>query len=73
MNVIVNGNEEYLPDMPLTLTDIVRKKGIKPQTVVIEVNLDIIQRIKWDDTFIKNDDRIEIVSFVGGGSNGRLS
>jgi thiamine biosynthesis protein ThiS len=35
--------------------------------VAVEVNLDVIRRDKLDDRILREGDRVEIVSFVGGG------
>ena len=41
--------------------------GYKQNTVVVEVNNLIINSKKWEDEIIKEGDRLEIVSIVGGG------
>jgi thiamine biosynthesis protein ThiS len=33
----------------------------------VELNREIVPRAQWGDTQLKNDDRLEIVHFVGGG------
>jgi len=67
MNVRINGKEEALSDSPITLQELVQNRGLIPERVVIEVNLEVIPREKWMTVSLRDDDRIEIVSFVGGG------
>ena len=55
------GNEEFL------LSSTLQFLGYKPNTVVVEVNDLIINSKKWDNLTLKDGDRLEIVSVVGGG------
>tara|TARA_Y100000816_G_C25915693_1_gene477554 strand:- start:286 stop:495 length:210 start_codon:yes stop_codon:yes gene_type:complete len=41
--------------------------GYKPNTIVVELNDLIINSRKWDDIQLKDGDKLEIVSIVGGG------
>ena len=41
--------------------------GYKQNTIVVEVNNLIINSKKWENEIIKEGDRLEIVSIVGGG------
>jgi sulfur carrier protein len=49
------------------LHELITGKGLIPERVVIEVNLEIIPRERWPSISVREDDQIEIVSFVGGG------
>jgi len=42
---------------------------MKADRVAVELNLDIAPRDRWRETTLKEGDRLEIVHFVGGGSN----
>ncbi len=35
--------------------------------IVVELNLEILPKDEYDKTILKEDDKIEIVAFVGGG------
>lgn len=37
------------------------------QRIAVEVNREVVRRSLWPATIISNDDRIEVVHFVGGG------
>ena len=54
-------NEEAL------LSSTLKFLGYKQNTVVVEVNNLIINSKKWENEIIKEGDRLEIVSIVGGG------
>ena len=66
MNVLVNGVSTEVQE-GTSILNFVIKKGLKPGTVVVELNLDIVPREKWDTVFLTQDDQMQIVSFVGGG------
>ncbi len=41
--------------------------GLNPRLVAVEYNGEILHRQFWDDTILKDGDRLEIVTIVGGG------
>lgn len=66
MHVQINGNAtEVEPGM--TLADFIAQKGLKPEAVVIEHNGTIVPQGRWRDVAMTSADRLQIVSFVGGG------
>ncbi len=69
MKIKVNGKEKKLDlnqDNAL-LSKTLESMGYKPNTVVVELNNLIVNSKKWDDVIIKDGDKLEIVSIVGGG------
>lgn len=50
-----------------TVMELLKELQINPQRVVVEVNLEIVKRDRFDEYKIKEGDSIEIVNFVGGG------
>jgi len=67
MNVRINGREESLPEGRITLQELVINRGLIPERIVLEVNLQVIPRENWAAVSLNEDDSVEIVSFVGGG------
>ena len=69
MRIRVNGEEINieLENEKVLLSSTLELLGYKSNTVVVEVNNLIINSKKWDNEIIKEGDRIEIVSIVGGG------
>ena len=64
----INGEEKEFPE-GLTLAALVGHLGMKPDRVAVELNLEIVARANWDSVFLKTGDKLEIVHFVGGGSD----
>lgn len=62
----VNGKEQTL-DVPMNLQDFLSQAGFNVQRVVVDRNGAIITREHFADTMLHNDDRLEVVQFVGGG------
>ena len=69
MKIRVNGKEKNidLEDEKALLSSALELLGYKPNTVVVEVNELIINSKKWENEVLKEGDRLEIVSIVGGG------
>ena len=66
MRVHVNGESKELVE-GLSLTDLVNQLDLPIQRIAVELNKAVVRRSAWDQTVLKDDDRIEIVHFVGGG------
>ena len=66
MYVIVNGKKEEIAGQT-SLLDFLTSKKIHPDKVVVELNTTIIEKHILADTIIQENDRIEILRFVGGG------
>lgn len=66
MNITLNGDSLNLPNGISILALIVLKK-LKPEKIVIEYNFNILSKDEWENTVIKENDKIEIISFVVGG------
>jgi thiamine biosynthesis protein ThiS len=50
-----------------TLGQLLAQLGIAPERVAVEVNLSVIERSAFHAKALEHGDRVEIVSFVGGG------
>ncbi|EAX48027.1 thiamine biosynthesis protein ThiS [Thermosinus carboxydivorans Nor1] len=66
MKVLINGNPVDLPE-GMTLAELVAHKALNPATIITELNFAIIPKDRWPETALKENDRLEIVTFVGGG------
>ena len=69
MKIKVNGKEKNikLEDEKALLSRTLELLGYKPNTIVVELNDLIINSKKWDNEILKDGDKLEIVSIVGGG------
>jgi len=65
MRVIINGEKKNVYHSKLS--EMVGELKINPDIIVIELNQRIIKKTEWNMALLKEDDRIEIISFVGGG------
>ena len=54
-----------------TVSDLLTELDIKTERVAVELNLEILDRAAFDQRQIKDGDRVEIMSFIGGGSSSR--
>ena len=50
-----------------SIFDLLKKYKLSNKKVAIEHNGIIIPKIKYKKKFLKNNDRVEIVHFIGGG------
>jgi len=49
------------------IADLVRELGLDGRKIAVERNLEIVARSRYGTDTLAQDDRIEIVAFVGGG------
>jgi len=54
-----------------TVGELLRELDITSERVAVELNLEILDRKEFDRRGIKDGDRLEILSFIGGGSLNR--
>ena len=69
MKISLNGKEKKieLENEKALLSSTLEFLGYKKNTVVVEVNDLIINSKKWESEILKEGDKLEIVSIVGGG------
>jgi thiamine biosynthesis protein ThiS len=66
MKVFVNGDERDLGGAT-SLAELITLLDLPAARIAIELNREVVRRSDWGSTMLKDDDRIEIVHFVGGG------
>jgi thiamine biosynthesis protein ThiS len=62
----VNGQEYYVENK-ITLFDLINYFNYKESLLVLEYNHLICNKKNWKNIFIADNDKIEIVTIVGGG------
>lgn len=67
MLIEVNGEKHDVP-ASITLTELVHHLNLAPERLAIELNHKVIRRADWQQSLLKEGDRVEIVHFVGGGA-----
>ena len=66
MRIIVNGQPEDA-DAEVTIASLIEAHNLQPLRVAVEVNEQLVRRRDFEQTQLQADDRVEIVTFVGGG------
>ena len=66
MYIRLNGQHTAMAD-GTSIGDLIRSKGLDPETVVVEHNLSIVPADEWDRIPLEDDDTLEVLRFVGGG------
>ena len=64
--MLING-QEYSLSQPLALSQLLAEQGYRENLVAVELNGTIVKRSNYPSTMLTDADRLEIVSFVGGG------
>ena len=67
MKIVVNG-EQRETEEPLTVAQLLETLQLRSEQVAVEINLKILDRgdfLKWN---LHDGDKVEILSFIGGGS-----
>ncbi|EMZ6567512.1 TPA: sulfur carrier protein ThiS [Campylobacter jejuni] len=63
--MIINGQKLELKE--LKFMDFIKEKGLKIELIALELNGEIIPKNEFENLILKENDKAEIVSFVGGG------
>ncbi|EAL4424307.1 thiamine biosynthesis protein ThiS [Campylobacter jejuni] len=63
--MIINGQKLGLKE--LKFMDFIKEKGLKIELIALELNGEIIPKSEFENLILKENDKAEIVSFVGGG------
>ena len=66
VKMFVNGKEEFL-DENITIYNFLIQKNLENLKIAVEMNGEIVPRGLFESRKIKDGDRIEIVTAVGGG------
>jgi sulfur carrier protein len=66
MNIFVNGQSRYVDD-GTTVAALVQSLGVKQPHVAVELNLEVVPRARHGETLLRDGDRLEVVTLVGGG------
>jgi sulfur carrier protein len=64
--IVLNGEAREIAD-DTTVAALVAALGLVPQQIAVERNREIVPRAAYGRTPLGDGDRLEIVTFVGGG------
>ena len=68
MKVFVNGESRELSGTP-SLAELITQLDLPATRIAVELNREVVRRNDWSGTILHEDDRVEIVHFVGGGAD----
>jgi thiamine biosynthesis protein ThiS len=66
MKLTVNGEDREFSS-GVTVASLLVELGLKSDRVAVELNRDLLPRDRWNATPLNDNDKLEIVHFVGGG------
>jgi len=66
MHIVLNGKKFSINEKD-TIIILLKKIDIKSSKVAIEVNKVVIPKEKYKDFKFKKNDKVEVVTFIGGG------
>lgn len=63
--MVVNG--KYDENEYSTIAQLLELKKIDPRKVIVELNGELVEKENFSEIKLNNEDKIEILKFVGGG------
>jgi len=66
IRIRVNGDDRTVP-AGLSVRALLERLDVTPELVVVERNLEILERARFDHVTVEEGDTLEVVHFVGGG------
>lgn len=66
MKITLNGEIKEL-ESEVTLDRLLELFSLPSQRVAVELNREVVRKQSWGATMIRENDRVEVVHFVGGG------
>jgi sulfur carrier protein len=66
IEVVVNGQARQVPS-GATILELLQLLGLTGKPVAVERNHEVVPRARHGDTALCTGDRLEVVTFVGGG------
>ena len=66
---MVTVNWEKVEAVGKNLAEYLEKNNFDIKKIAVEINGDIVPKSKYSETLLQEGDKVEVVSFVGGGWN----
>jgi len=66
MRITLNGDSRTIVER-VTVRDLLSELKLEPIRVAVEVNEDLVPRKSFEETELREGDRVEVVTLVGGG------
>lgn len=69
MQLKINGETEKMTEENLSIERLLELREVEsPEMVSVQLNGSIVDRVNYGETAISNNDEIELLFFMGGGS-----
>lgn len=67
VRITLNGKPNTVP-AGTSVSDLLLKWKVRPELVTVEVNEEILQKLDYDSTVLREGDKVEFVFYMGGGN-----
>jgi len=66
MKIVVNGKELEVKNS-INIEELLDNLKIKDKVMAVAVNMEIVKKENWGSATLKENDKVELLHFVGGG------
>ena len=66
INLIVNGEQKEFNENS-TLQAVISELKIEDKVMAAAVNMEIVKKDQWNNHILRDNDKLELLQFVGGG------
>jgi sulfur carrier protein len=66
LKITVNGEEREFNE-GITLSEVLKELSLEGKVMAAAINMDIVKQDSWDTHILINNDKLELLDFVGGG------
>ncbi|PHO10741.1 thiamine biosynthesis protein ThiS [Malaciobacter canalis] len=66
MILIINGEKKEFEEN-ITLIEIMKSLQVEDKVMAAAVNMEIVKKDQWNSYTLNNEDKLELLQFVGGG------
>ncbi len=69
MNILVNGEAKEYDQAEMNLRNLLVANGLNPDQngIAVAVNLSVVLKAEWPETFVKTGDEVDIITARQGG------
>ena len=66
MNIVVNGEKLNISENT-TISQLLQQLEVKDKVMAVAINMEIVKKEKWETHKIEENNKLELLHFVGGG------
>ncbi len=66
MEIIINGENQTINENT-TISQLLKQLQVEEKIVAISLNLNVVKKETWNNVFLKENDRLELLQFMSGG------